>query len=245
MSILQIRSFINGPIDNNTYLVFDLDSRIAVVIDPSLACQPLLDFARSERLSIRQIWCTHAHFDHTIGTKSISASTSNTIQVALHAADLPLWKSGGGGSNFGYRNIDNPLPDILLADGQKLSLADSEWLVMHTPGHTPGGVTFYCAALMAAFCGDTIFYHSVGRTDMPGSSQADLIHSIRAKIFTLPPETTLYPGHGSSTTVAEELASNPFVNAEQKSRRGKILRDDAAYLANSTARVSRMTVTLI
>ena len=92
-----------------------------------------------------------------------------------------------------------------------LSIGNITFTVLHTPGHTPGDVTYYCESERAAFCGDLIFFHGVGRTDLAGSNERDLIASIENKIFTLPEDTILYPGHGRATTVAEEKQNNPFI----------------------------------
>jgi glyoxylase-like metal-dependent hydrolase (beta-lactamase superfamily II) len=102
-------------------------------------------------------------------------------------------------------------PDLILKSGEKISLGESEIEVRHTPGHTPGSVTFYIQKLHAAFVGDLIFHRSIGRTDLDGGSFHTLKNSVKTQIFTLPEETTLFPGHGPATTVKEEMETNPFV----------------------------------
>jgi glyoxylase-like metal-dependent hydrolase (beta-lactamase superfamily II) len=208
---IEIKTFIEGPLENNIYLIIDSLYKNAVVIDPSFDCQSLISYVDFQNLVIRQIWITHAHFDHIIGTKDFLAKYTQPIEIALHPDDLNLWNSGGGGKHFGLPSPSNPPPTISLSDSQILQIGDSQWQVLHTPGHTRGSVVFYCAEMKAAFCGDLIFQGSVGRTDLPGSSSEKLLQSIHSKILTLPLDTILYPGHGLETTVGEEKSTNPFL----------------------------------
>lgn len=207
----EIQPFVNGPLGNNTYLLSDPDARQAVVIDPSLDCHPLISYLETHDLKLAQIWITHAHFDHTIGIKDLLSNTPKGIQIALHRDDLGLWNSGGGGKHFDLPSISNPQPTLLLSDGQILSFGETQWKVLHTPGHTRGCVVYYCAELKTAFCGDLIFKGTIGRTDLPGGSMKQILESIRTQILTLPEDTRLLPGHGEETTVGIEKATNPFL----------------------------------
>ena len=154
---------------------------------------------------LKSILITHAHFDHIGGVKWFIAQSKQKPIVALHAADLDLWREGGGSKDFGFDLKVGSEPDLFLQDNQIISLGKISIKVMHTPGHTPGHVTFLIAEDLAAFCGDLIFYHGVGRTDLKMSNEEDLRLSITEKIFTLDPKTKLYPGHGRATTVLEEF----------------------------------------
>lgn len=208
---LMILPFVVGPLENNTYLAADVTTREAVVIDPSFDCEFIADEAKRRGLNITQIWLTHAHFDHFAGAQALSAACAAPLTVGLHRADLELWGQGGGAATFGMRIERGPQPSLIFEHGQILQLGESAVEVRHTPGHTRGHVVFYSVEENAVLCGDLIFWHGVGRTDLPGGSHADLVNSIRTQIFTLPGETRLLCGHGPDTTVVEEAVNNPFL----------------------------------
>jgi hydroxyacylglutathione hydrolase len=204
-----VLSYVLGPLENNTYLLADPESREAALIDPSYDVETALADARKRGLRVSLVLLTHAHFDHIAGVTT--AAGAGVAQIALHAADLDLYRQGGGASQFGLPFEAGPEPTLLLSDGQTIMIGAVEVKVHHTPGHTAGHVIFVCSEAGTAFCGDLIFAGSVGRTDLPGGSHTQLMKSIRREILPLPPETTLLPGHGPATTVAEEIDSNPFL----------------------------------
>ncbi len=207
----EVYTFVLGSLENNSYLLVDPQSFEGVVIDPSFDSGKLLEHVRKLGIDLRMVLLTHAHFDHIAGVKECSESESPPLRVALHSADLSLYRQGGGAAQFGIAIEPGPSPQILLQNGQVLHVGNIELIAYHTPGHTRGHVIFYCPAAGAAFCGDLIFAGSVGRTDLPGGDYDQLIASIGSTILALPPETRLYSGHGPETTVAEEIASNPFL----------------------------------
>jgi len=129
----------------------------------------------------------------------------------IHKDEIELWKDGGGARDFGFEFDSGPVPGNIIQDGDFLMLGETSFSVLHTPGHSRGHVSFYCPSESTIFCGDLIFYHSVGRTDLAVSNESDLFDSIRNKIFTLPTKTILYPGHGRPTTIQEEKTNNPFI----------------------------------
>jgi glyoxylase-like metal-dependent hydrolase (beta-lactamase superfamily II) len=186
-----------------------------VAIDPAWDGDLILTEADRRGWEIKSIWVTHAHFDHLAGAaaiaKAMSLSTSEPAKIALHPADLDLWRMQGGAAIFGMHIEPAPDPTILLADGQTLQAGWFTFEVRHTPGHTPGHVVFYCAAEKVVFCGDVIFSGSIGRTDLPGGNFSLLIGSIRRKILSLPDDTRLLSGHGAETTVGQERLYNPFL----------------------------------
>jgi len=208
---LIIKTFVLGAIENNTYLLSDSETKQAALVDPAVPSRQVLDHIQEEGLDLRQIWITHAHFDHIGGVRWFIDQSAAPLKVSIHPDALPLWKNAGGARDFGFDFDPGPAPADMVQDGDTLSLGSLSFQVLHTPGHTPGHVTFYCAEAAAAFCGDLIFYHGVGRTDLAGSDEGALINSIRSQIFTLPGATALYPGHGRATTVQEEISNNPFL----------------------------------
>lgn len=209
--MLEIISLILGPVETNTYLVGDLQTRQAVVIDPAWDGARIADEAQRRGWRISGLWITHAHFDHIGGAAALSRALPEPMPVALHPDDLPLWETQGGAGFFGLHIEPGPAPSILLADGQKLHLGGVEFEVRHAPGHTPGHVVFYAASEGVAFCGDVIFAGSIGRTDLPGGSYMILMHSLQTQILSLPDDTRLLSGHGRETTVGVERAENPFL----------------------------------
>jgi hydroxyacylglutathione hydrolase len=208
---IAIHTFILGPIQNNTYLVIDEPTRQAALIDPSTPSSQVVNFLKENDLDLQLILITHAHFDHISGVHRFRTFNNRPIPVAMHTLDLELWRDGGGSKDFGFELKTGEDPDVIVTDNQELLLGNTAFKVLHTPGHSFGHVTYYFPEERAAFCGDLIFYHGVGRTDLPVSNEPDLYTSIHEKIFTLPEDTILYPGHGEKTSVKEEKENNPFL----------------------------------
>jgi glyoxylase-like metal-dependent hydrolase (beta-lactamase superfamily II) len=203
--------FVFGSLANNTFLLADPLSKQAAVIDPSFDPQPLLEEAERRGWAIEQIWLTHAHFDHIAGVETLRAALGESVKVALHSADYPLWNADGGAGLFGFPFRAGREPELFLSHGQVLRLGALSAHVRHTPGHAPGHVVFSLPEHRLVFTGDLIFFRSVGRTDLPGADGKELAASIRREIYPLPGETRLLPGHGPETTVSDEVRENPFV----------------------------------
>ena len=212
VGLLSIVSFVLGPVATNTFLVADIETNRAVVIDPAWEGETIVAEAERRGWHLEGIWLTHAHFDHFGGAAAVANSSSPTLPVALHAEDMPLWQAQGGAAQFGFQGFDpGPEPTIELTHGMQLSVGEKSVEVRHTPGHSMGHVMFLAREEGLAFCGDLIFQGSVGRVDLPGGSGQTLLNSIRTEILSLPDETRLFCGHGSATTVGAERAINPFV----------------------------------
>jgi hydroxyacylglutathione hydrolase len=212
-SDVQIHRFVLGPVQTNTYVVGNAATGEAVVIDPAWDGARLAQEIDRLHVRLTAIWLTHAHFDHFGGTGGLVERLP--VPVALHPADMPLWRERGGADWFGFAGFDpGPEPTVDLEDGTQMHGAGLDFDVRHVPGHTPGHVVFYAPALRAAFCGDVIFAGGIGRTDFPGGNWNQLLSSIQERVLTLPDETVLYPGHGPSTTVGSERDSNPFLLSE-------------------------------
>lgn len=199
-----------GPVATNCYIAGCEQTHLAAVIDPGDEAPQILAALEQRKLKPACVLLTHAHFDH-IGGLADLLDAIGPVPVAMHPADLPLFRHGGGAMLFGMRIRPAPEPAQALAPGQVIEVGALRFAVRHTPGHTPGHVIFYEENARAAFTGDVIFENSIGRTDLPGASYAQLMNSIREQILTLPGDTILFPGHGPRTSVAREQAQNPFL----------------------------------
>ena len=209
---IEILNLPLGITMTNAYLVCEIESKQAVVIDPGWDGEQVVREAEQRGWTISQVWLTHAHFDHLGGVGAVANAFQPALPVALHPEDKWLWEMDGGASLFGVDGIDTgPEPSITLAHGDSLSLGNLEFEVRHAPGHTPGHVMFYFRQANVLFCGDVIFRSSIGRTDLPRGDYDTLLTSIREQVFTLPDDTRLLNGHGPETTVGYEKAYNPFL----------------------------------
>lgn len=197
-----------GPFATNCYIVADPDGPAAWVIDPGTPDPWVSETLSQVGLTVEAIVLTHGHVDHIGGVEQVKGETG--APVWIHPADQPMLGDPrkNGGAFFGML-VRAPEPDRLLAEGDRLRLGSLEFQVLHTPGHTPGGISFYTPGHVIA--GDTLFAGSIGRSDLPGGNFEQLITSIRTKLLVLPPETMVYPGHGPTTSIGDEREYNPFV----------------------------------
>ena len=204
-----------GDMDNNSYLIVDDATQEAAMVDPSFESEQLIPEIKASGYRLKYLLNTHAHFDHIVGNRAYVDAFA--IPLALHRDDLPLLRAlPEQGKRFGMKFDPSPEPDLFLEDGQVLTLGETEIRVTHTPGHSPGSVTFLLEDI--AIVGDVLFAGSVGRTDFPGCSAETLIHSIRTQLLTLPDETQVLPGHGEATTIGHERTTNPFLRDRKRSR---------------------------
>jgi len=198
-----------GVTQTNCYVVGCEETHDGVVIDPGGHPARILQAIDENALTIRYVLNTHCHFDHMGANRAVVDATGASL--AVHPAELALLQAGGGAALFGVPVKDSPLPDVDLESGQVLTVGSLQFRVLDTPGHSPGGVTFYLQNEGVAFDGDVLFAGGVGRTDLPGGDWETLTHSIREVLFTLPEETSVYPGHGPATTIGHEKRHNPWV----------------------------------
>jgi len=198
-----------GITQTNCYVVGCEETHEGAVIDPGGHPDRILKTIEESGLAIRYVLNTHCHFDHMGANAAVVAATG--ARLALHPAELPILQARGGAAWFGVPVKESPMPDVELEDGQTLEVGTLRFQVLHTPGHSPGGVTFYLAEEGVAFDGDVLFQMGVGRTDLPGGDWDTLVRSIQEVLFTLPDDTVLYSGHGPKTTVGREKRSNPWV----------------------------------
>ena len=211
---MLVRQFVTGPLETNSYLLADQEAKEALVIDPGGDPGEILAFLARERLTCRLIVNTHGHFDHISGNGALKKATGAPLLV--HEGDVPLLTEAATHARlFMMRAENSPPPDGLLVDQGEVRAGAVLLRVLHTPGHSPGGVTLVVPG--AAFCGDLVFRGSVGRTDLPGGSERVLLDSIRRHILTLPDDTVLHPGHGPETTVGREKKQNPFFRLAARS----------------------------
>lgn len=203
--MLKVTAMPLGPLDTNCYVVHS--DREAVVIDPGGDADEILSFLHSKKLTLTTVLNTHLHFDHIQGNADLVAATG--VSVLANPKDGYLLETElGGGGMMGFPRT--PIFSYIHLEEGEMPLLGVTCRVLATPGHSPGSLSFYFEELGAVFVGDLLFYRSVGRTDFPGSSERDLLRSVRTRIFTLPEETVVYPGHGPETTVRQERLNNPF-----------------------------------
>ena len=202
---MRITSYPLGPLDTNCH-VLDHGGQ-ALAVDPGGDPHDVLDFLRQEKLTLAHILVTHLHFDHIYGCASLAAATGAKVLAPAEDAYLMQTELGRGGV-YGFPMVE-PFDSspVVLGQAQFIGL---NCRCLATPGHTPGSISYYFPQAQAAFVGDLIFYRSVGRTDFPGGSSAQLKKSVLEQIFTLPGDTALYSGHGLETTVDAERTHNPF-----------------------------------
>lgn len=197
-----------GALETNCYLVYCPLSREAVIIDPGAEPEKLFPVIYELGLHPRAILNTHGHIDHVGANRDFKEKFA--LPIFLHPADKMLLQAQEQyelGLLLGAK--ESPAPDEELTDGSVIQVGEEKLVVIHTPGHSPGSVSFLGEKLL--FSGDTLFSGGVGRTDLPGGSWRDLEKSIRERILVLPEDTVVLPGHGPGTTVAEEKSSNPFL----------------------------------
>lgn len=212
---LRVLAMEVGPLAENTYIVGHAASGKAVVIDPGDESDEILRQLAGRGWTLDKILLTHGHFDHVGAVSALKERTGANVHIHPEDAER-MMTAGRQGAMFGLCVPDPPRPDVLVREGDSVSLGAVSFRVLHTPGHTPGHVTYLSGSL--AFVGDLIFAGSIGRTDLPGGSLDDLLRAVREKIFTLPEETVLFPGHGPATTVGEEMRGNPFFTGEDAGR---------------------------
>lgn len=203
---MLIKKFIKGPLGNNNYVVIDEESHEAVLIDCSDSWDDILEFIQSQNATLKYILLTHGHFDHFTG---IGKSNQNSAKSYLHKADKVLLEKINEFMDFvGLPHTKVPQIDVFFDKNTPLYIGKEKIQIIETPGHTPGGVCFLIQNHL--FSGDTLFFQTHGRTDLPFSSQQQMINSLKELLNTLPDGTIVYPGHGKSTTIGQEKAFYRF-----------------------------------
>lgn len=205
---MELVNFEVGPIQNNVYIVYD-DTKECVIIDAPLGASiPIDKFIKENNLTAKGILLTHSHWDHIGELYELKQITGADIYV--HKDDAHRLENDKMRERLPI-DIKSVAPDVLLEGGEELSFGKTKFRVLHTPGHTEGGVCFVFEEDKTVFTGDTLFAFSIGRTDFPGGNFDVLINSIKSKLLSLGDDFIVYPGHGEHTTIKNEKTHNPFI----------------------------------
>lgn len=210
---MEIQHFTFNPFQENTYLLIN-EKKECIIIDPGCYFEEerkhLLTYIEKEGLKVTRLLNTHCHIDHIFGNRLVVKTYG--VGLEMHPQDkIVLDRSPEIGKMYNIPFEPSPEPVRFLEDGEKILFGDDELEVLLTPGHSPGSVCFYAAGQQFLIGGDVLFFQSIGRTDLPGGSHQTLINSIQKKLFVLPDEVKVYPGHGQSTTIGYEKQHNPFL----------------------------------
>lgn len=211
--MLNVQSFTFNPVQENTYLLYN-EERLCCIIDPGcyFASEEieLRNFIELHQLTPKYLLNTHCHLDHIFGNRFIHKTYGLVLQ--LHKLEKQVLELGPVSGQMWQLPFDNYDGDLKFIDeSDKINLGNDELEILFTPGHSPGHICFYDRASRFLIGGDVLFNGSVGRTDLPGGDFATLEQSIKTKLYTLPEDVIVYPGHGDSTTIGDEMKTNPFV----------------------------------
>lgn len=209
---LQVHTIVSLPFEENTYLLWQADAKETLVVDPGLEPDLILNFLRQRELNVAAILNTHGHADHIAGNEAVKAAFPHAPLI-IGAGDAVMLTDANRNLSapFGM-SITSPVADQVVREGDVVDLAGIRLEVFEIPGHSPGHVVFFHRGPQGLVLGgDVLFRGSVGRTDFPGGSFDLLFDGIRRKLYTLPDDTVIYPGHGPVTTVGHEKKTNPYV----------------------------------
>lgn len=210
--MVHIKSFTFNPFQENTYVLYD-DSNEGIVIDPGCyereEKEELKDFILSEKISVKLLLNTHCHVDHVLGNKFVKEYFK--VPFLIHQIEESVLRSVKAyGPAYGFNNYEETEPDSFISENDVIKFGNTELSILFVPGHAPGHIAFYSSKHSFCIAGDVLFYRSIGRYDLPGGDYDTLINSIHTKLFTLPENTIIYPGHGPTTTIKDEKKLNPF-----------------------------------
>ncbi len=210
--MLSIQTFTFNAFAENTYLAYD-ETKECVIIDPGCYSREeqyeLTEFIESEKLRVKYLLNTHCHVDHVLGNYFIK--DKYRVPFLMHEQDFATLKSVKlYAPMYGFPSYHEAEPDGFLKEGEEVKFGNARWKILFLPGHAPGHIGFYDDKEKIIFGGDVLFDSSIGRTDLPGGNFNTLLHSIQQKLFLLPDDVVVYPGHGPTTTIGKEKISNPY-----------------------------------
>lgn len=211
MFLIKVLTF--NAVQENTYILYN-ENKQCIIIDPGCYTdeekEALKSFIDENELQPELLLNTHCHLDHVFGNKYISEAYRLTLQIHKNEeAVLQMAPASGLMFNLPFDNYKGEL--IFLKEGDIIALGKDYLQVIEAPGHSPGSICFYCEQQKFIIGGDVLFYQSIGRTDLPGGSHEGLIKNIKEKLFVLPPDVKVYPGHGQATTIGYEIKYNPYL----------------------------------
>ncbi len=213
---MNLQAFEFNLFGEKTYVAWDNDTHEGAVIDPGMSSESeqrvFADFISRNGIKLKYLLYTHLHVDHTFGHEFIHDTYG--LEATAHPADAPLGEARDAQARMFRLRIPALKPLHIatqLTDNETLPLGNETIQVICVPGHSPGSVAYYCPESSFVLTGDALFHSGIGRTDLPGGNHRQLVDSIRNRLFTLPPDTEVYPGHGSPTTIGDEERTNPYV----------------------------------
>lgn len=207
---MKIYMVTTSPIGTNTYVASDEETGKGFIVDPGSYTPGLKDLLKEKDISLEYIILTHGHGDHIMGVPGLKADYPD-IKVVAHEDEKQMLSDAKYNVSAEFGSPTEIEADIWVKDGDKMDIGNTELDFIHTPGHSPGGMCIYIAKEGVLICGDTLFQGSIGRTDFPGGSFPVLKESIHKKLWPLPDDTKVYPGHMGATTIGYEKENNPFV----------------------------------
>lgn len=211
---MQIRTFVFNPFSENTSVISD-DSGTAIIVDPgcyeAFERKELHEYVSSKKLKVVAVVNTHCHIDHVLGNEAMRSHYNVDLWVPINEKEV-LKSVPTYAPNYGFPNYVEAEVAHWFGEG-KMIFGEMTFDVIEVPGHSPGHVVFYNEGMKILIGGDVLFRESIGRTDLPGGNHEDLLRNIKEKVYTLPDDVTVYPGHGPETTIGHEKQFNPFVKA--------------------------------
>lgn len=213
--MLKIICIVVGPLWTNSYIIWDTNTMEGILVDPGDEGDKLIKEIKKNKLNLKGIVITHGHFDHIKDAEYVSSNldvplmaSEKEIPVIEHVSEQSIM--------FGFPPVQPPKIGVYLNENDSIDIGEYKFIVLNTPGHSPGSITLYNSFAGVAIVGDLIFFESIGRTDIPGGDYNTLIKSIKEHILTLPDKTKLLSGHGNETTVGYERLNNPFLTGEYR-----------------------------
>ena len=210
--MIAIKSFVFNAFQENTYIISDT-TKECVIIDPGCydddEKKELADYIQHHQLNVQMLLNTHCHIDHILGNDFVKQKYGTKLYIH-QTEEFVLNAQKILAPHYGFNRYQEATPDGYLAEGDVIEFGLQKFSILFVPGHSPGHIAFYNEKEKVVLAGDVLFQNSVGRTDLPGGNHNTLVNSIHKKLFTLPDEVTVYPGHGGETTIGVEKRTNPF-----------------------------------